>query len=70
MSKISLQCGKPFLSRKLLQYCRGSFVFSTAPVTAKLCTREREELFPTSVLTNMFLVQFELSLRASLNQRL
>lgn len=66
MSKISLQ----FPSRKLSQYCRGSFAFSTAPVTAKLWTYERKKLFPTPVLTNNFSVQFELSLRAHLNQRL
>lgn len=49
MNKISLKCGQ-FLSRKqifLSQYCRGFFVFSTAPVTAKLWTHERKKQFPT-----------------------
>lgn len=72
LKRVRLVCSmdKQFLTRKLSQYCRGSFVFSTASVIAKLCTHERKKQFPTPALTNYFLVQFEFSLRAYFNQRL
>lgn len=47
LKRVRLVCSvdKQFLSRKLSQYCRGSFVFNTAPVTVKLWTHERKSYF-------------------------